>query len=127
MFGEEALLGKFELTIDTKNRLTIPTLTKREVGENLVIVKDPDLNVYRIYSESKITKIYDELNQKILKSRTKEEEINYKKKILELSKTIVKMAKINTSGKINLGTNFTNISNAILIGANDHLILELKK
>lgn len=127
MFGEEALLGKFELTIDTKNRLTIPTLTKREVGENLVIVKDTDLNVYRIYSESKITEIYDELNQKILKSRTKEEEINYKKKILELSKTIVKMAKINTSGKINLGTNFTNISNAILIGANDHLILELKK
>lgn len=127
MFGEEALLGKFDLTIDTKNRLTIPTLTKREVGENLVIVKDPDLNVYRIYSESKITEIYDELNQKILKSITKEEEINYKKKILELSKTIVKMAKINTSGKINLGTNFTNISNAILIGANDHLILELKK
>lgn len=127
MFGEEALLGKFELTIDTKNRLTIPSTTKREVGEKLVIIKDNDLNIYNIYSESKITEIFEKLNQELLKSTTKEEEINYKKKILELSKTIVKNAKVSTQGKINLGANFTNVNDATLIGATDHLILELKK
>ena len=127
MFGEEALLGKIELTLDSKNRLILPTSTKREPGEVVVIVEDKDLDLYKIYSESKITAIFDKLNEELIKATKKTDEINYKKKILELSRTIIRSVKVDKQGKIYLGTKFTNVTNVNLIGAYDHMILELKK
>ena len=127
MFGEEKFFGKSEHIIDDKTRLSLPTSTKRETGEKILIIKDNDLDIFKLYNVEEISKLFDKINEKILNAKTKEEAIINKKKILELSEKIIRSSKVDTLGRIVLGKNFKGTEKVELIGANNHLILRIKK
>ena len=128
MFGDEKLFGQRTQILDgDHNRLALCVETKREPGEILVLIKDEDKIVFRLYSANTITKLYDELNEKILNAKTMEEINFYKDRVIELSKTIIRKPKVDTSGRVVLGSDFDGIEKVNVIGACDHLILELKK
>ena len=58
---------------------------------------------------------------------TLEAKLGSKKEIYDLSKTILKTLKVDKAGRVSLGETFIGITKVNVIGANDHLILELKK
>ena len=81
MFGEEKMFGQTEVSVDEKNRFVLPLFTKREQGDNLVLVEDNDLNIFRIYHIDAIEKMFDQINEKLKSSKTDEErKINKKNK-----------------------------------------------
>lgn len=123
MFGEEYLFGQDILNIDDKNRIFIPSYTKRETGEKLVLMYDTDLELYHLYNSLKIEEIFEELNKKLLGAKTKQEEIMYKRKIYEMSKSILKSSKIDSHGRLLIGKIFEE-EKVLSIGAHDHLILK---
>jgi len=123
MFGENALLGQKKLTIDEKGRIFVPAETKREVGEMLVLAYDEDVNSYKIFSYSTVEKMLNKLNKKILNSKNKTEEIYYKKKLCELSKSILKNLKVDCQGRIQIGKIFEEDYKVLSIGCGDHLMI----
>lgn len=127
MFGEESLLGQNELKIDTKGRIFIPIETKREVGERLVLLYDEDLNIYKIYSYKKLEEKLKELNKMILNAKNKTDEIYYKKKLYEISKSILKCSKVDSQGRIIIGKIFDEQNKVLSIGCEDHLVIEKVK
>ena len=124
MFGEEALLGQAELAIDNKGRFFIPATTKREKGEDLVLLYNPDLKVYEIYSIKRINEMFEELKEKLLNSKNKTEEINYRKRAYQLSKSILRCEKVDNQGRILTGKIFEGQEKLLSTGAYDHLIIE---
>ena len=127
MFGKEKMFSTAEQILYNKTRLNIPSYTKREEGDKFLIIKDRDLNIFRIYNVKVISKIYDKINNKLNKAKTIEEKIKFKKEIYKFSKTIINSATVSKTEKFVLGEKFKNILKVNLIGAGDHLILELKK
>lgn len=127
MFGEKSILGQTELNVDNKGRIFIPANTKREAGEELVLIYNEDLNIYEIYSITKLEERFEELNKLLLKSENKTQEIFYKKKIYELSKSILRSEKVDSQGRILTGKVFENYDKILGVGAYDHLIIEPKK
>lgn len=124
MFGEELMLGQIEMSIDYKGRVIIPVSTKREVGEKLILIHDESLDIYEIYSLSKLTEKFEKLNNLILDAKNKKEENMYKKKLYQFSKSILRSQKIDLQGRISMGKEFKDIKKVLCIGAYDHLIIE---
>ena len=54
MFGDKTMFGQNELTVGDNGRIFIPASTKREVGEELVLLYNDELKIYEIYSISKL-------------------------------------------------------------------------
>ena len=127
MFGENAILGHNEVSIDEKHRIIIPTSTGREQGEKLILIYDKDIELYKVYSIKKADQEFKMLNNKIRESISIREENQYKKKLLEFSKSILRCSKVDAQGRIYLTDNFKKSTKVNCIGAYDHLILELKK
>jgi len=127
MFGEEKILGQIEATIDDKNRLILPIFTKREKDDNLVLIEDKDFNIFRIYTFEQISKIFEKINDNLLKATTEKEIKKYKKQTYNLSKSILKSSKVDKLGRVAVGETFSEIDKVNVIGAYDHVILELKK
>ena len=123
MFADEMMVNQVETRTDEKGRLIIPVWTNREPSENLILLKDEELNIYRLYSPKTIKTFFEKINQKIDESTTPEQELFYKKKLLNFSKSIIKNNKIDDFGRISTGLIKKKIN---LVGAGDHLILELK-
>ena len=71
MFGEKPIFGQSELTVDKKGRIFIPANTKREHGEELVLIDNKDLGVYEIYSVLKLKERFEAINKLIIESKTK--------------------------------------------------------
>lgn len=126
MFGEDILFGQKDIKVDSKGRIFIPSETKRETGDNLVLLYDKDLDVYRIYNFKTIKDILNDLNDKILNSKTKLEVIEYKKKSLEISRSIIRSCKVDTQGRITIGNLFENQDTLLVIGNYDNLVIEPK-
>lgn len=127
MFGEENMYGQSEQIVDSKQRIFLPVSTKREEGDNLALIQDQDFDVYRIYKTQRVDELFDKISEKLSNSKTEAEIRKYKKEIYDLSKTILKTLKVDKMGRVSLGESFVGISKVNIIGARDHLILELKK
>ena len=56
MFGEENILGQCEKTVDEKHRIMIPSFTKSEKGDKLILYYDTEFDVYRIFAIEQINK-----------------------------------------------------------------------
>ena len=126
MFGEDVLLGNSQTNLDHKGRLFLPVNTKREVGENLILLYDSELNIYRLYSDKMIKKEFERINNKIKNATNRVEELEYKRKSYEFSKSIIKSCKVDGNGRITVGNLFD--KNEInLIGDYDNLIIEKVK
>ena len=124
MFGEENLFGQNELTVDKKGRIFVPAYTKREVGEELLLLYNDDLNLYEIYSARKLEEKFEKLNDLMLNSKNKQESNFYKKRIYELSKSILRSSIVDQQGRILTGKTFEDYEKVLSTGAYDHLIIE---
>ena len=127
MFGEERMFGQSEQIIDKKTRLVLPSYTKREEGEKLLLIEDKELNIYRIFRKEVISGVFDINNEKLLNVKKSSEILKIKKELLKLSKMVLKSLEVDKNGRVILGETFKNIEKVNVIGASDHIILELKK
>lgn len=127
MFGEEEMFGQTVQTIDKKTRLILPSLTKREEGDKLLLIEDKELNIYRIFRKEIISGVFAKNNEDLLNAKKSEEILKIKKELLELSKKVLKSLEVDKNGRVVLGENFKNAEKVNVIGASDHIILELKK
>lgn len=124
MFGEESIYGQTVSTLDCQGRIFLPTYTKRECGESLVLTYDNDISLYQIFSCKVFDELVNELQSKILNSNNKLEEIKYKKRIYEISKSIIKKLKVDSQGRINIRSVYNNVDSVLCIGAGNCVILE---
>lgn len=124
MFGDKPIFGQTELKIDEKGRMFIPANTNREVGEELVLLSNKNLNLYEIYSIAKLKEKFEELNELMINSKNKSHRNHYEKMIYELSKSILKSGKVDSQGRIITGKVFEDYENVLSTGAYDHLIIE---
>jgi len=127
MFGEEKMFGKSQIAVDNKTRIILPKSTKREEGDSLALLEDREINIYRIYRAEEIEKTLDKLSEQINDSKTPEERKKYKQELCDLSKSILRISKVDKFGRIILGDSFKNVKTVNVFGARDHLLLELKK
>ena len=127
MFGEENMYGQSEQIVDSKQRIFLPVSTKREEGDNLALIQDKDFDIYRIYKIEKVDELFDKISNKLSNSKTESELKKYKKELYDLSKTILKTIKVDKMGRVSLGESFVGISKVNIIGAKNHIILELRK
>ena len=127
MFGENAILGQDEVSIDEKHRIILPASTRREKGEKLILLFDKEVEKYKIYSIKKATEEFEMINSRIKEAKTKDEATEYKKRLYEYSKSILKCSNVDAQGRILLTDTFKKSTKVNCIGAYDHLILELKK
>ena len=124
MFGDKPMFGQTKLSIDDKNRIIIPVSTNREPGEELLVIDNKELKIYEIYSVKRLEERYKELDDLILNSKTKKEKIFYEKRLLELSKSILRSSIVESKGRIALGKKFEEYKEVLCTGANDRLIIE---
>ena len=124
MFGEKPMFGQSELTLGDKGRIFIPASTKRESGEELVLLYNEELNVYEIYSVNKLNEKFEELNNLILNSKNKKEREFYEKRFYMLSKSILKSEKVDSQGRISTGKIFEGEEKLLCTGAYDRLFIE---
>lgn len=127
MFGDKILLGQSDIVIDDKSRMFLPARTNREKGDNLVLLYDSTLECYKIYSVSAIEETFDRLEKLLDGAKSEQEEAWCKKRLFDFSKSILKECTVDSEGRIALGTTINPNSSALIIGARDHLILQLKK
>ena len=124
MFGDKPIFGQTILNIDSKNRIIVPIYTNREYGEELLLLYNKDFDIYEIYSTKRLEERYIHLNYLVLNATNKKEKNFYEKRLLELSKSILKSIKVEVNGKIALGKYFEGQKELLCTGANDHLIIE---
>lgn len=127
MFGEKPIFGQNELTVCDKGRIFIPAHTKREPGEELVLLYNNDLKLYEIYSSKLLEEKFEKLNNQMLKSKNKTEKNFYEKRLLELSKSILRSEKVDSQGRFLIGKVFEGEEKLLSTGAYDHLIIETLK
>lgn len=124
MFGEKPIFGQNELTVDSKGRIFIPASTKREPGEELVLIDNKDLGVYEIYSVLKLKERFEAINKLIIESKTKKDKLFYERMLCEISKSILRSEKVDSQGRILTGKTFEECDKVLSTGAYDHLIID---
>lgn len=124
MFGEKPIFGQSELTVDKKGRIFIPANTKREPGEQLVLINNKDLGVYEIYSIDKLKERFEQLNKLIMESKTKKEKNFYERMLCEISKSILRSEIVDAQGRFLTGKTFEDCDKVLSTGAYDHLIID---
>lgn len=124
MFGEKSIYGQSSVKIDNKGRMFLPAFTKREIGDNLVLIRDNDISRYKICSSNRLDEIIKELRQKKLAALTEIEKENYSKAELLLIKSFIKNLKVDNQKRVNTGKIFEGIDRILCIGDFDSIILE---
>ncbi len=124
MFGEKPLYGKDILKIDDKGRIFLPKYTRKEKDNELILRYDEEISKYEIYSIDRYNQIMSILEKYAIKSTIKNERLYYKRRICEISKSILKKIKVDSQGRINIGEIDTDSNKILCLGAHDHLILE---
>lgn len=127
MFGERPLYGKDILKIDDKGRIFLPKYTRKEKDDELILRYDEEISKYEIYSIDRYNQIMSILEKYAIKSTIKNERLYYKRRICEISKSILKKIKVDSQGRINISGIEFDTNEILCIGAYDHLIIESKQ
>ena len=124
MFGDRTLLGTYEVSVDSKNRIILPAKTGREVGEELVLAYDEDLKKYFIY---KLSDVEDKIKyyEDIIEITSSEEEIvKLKSKEYEYAKRLKDILTVEKQGRIKLNSDLGKYKKLILIGCGNNIYIE---
>lgn len=127
MFGDETLIGLSKVNVDCKGRMFLPAKTKREKGDKLVLVYDKDIDKYIIYKLEDIESSLKFFSEKINKESSALKIVEWKKRELEFSRSILKNLTVDAQGRIQLMEPLTNYKSLILVGCRDHLIIEMEE
>ena len=125
MFGEKILAGQHDYSIDSKNRMYLPTQSGREPGDSVYLCYDTDIECYTIYSEKSISEKLDKYTLKIDSAKNSEELKEYKLMYLEFAKSIIKVCTVDSAGRIALPNDFVPNQVVHVVGSKDHLVLIL--
>lgn len=121
------LIGQFEVQVDNKARIFIPSKFDSEKGDALVLLHDSLLNCYELYNKNTIEEKFKQLDDLILSAQTEEELARYKLIFYDFCKSILKECVVDSQSRISLGNEFSAHEKLQVIGAYDHAILERKK
>lgn len=124
MFGEKPLYGIDELKVDIKGRIFLPKYTKREQGDELVLLYDKKTSKYEIYSVKRYNEIMDILQKYSLKAVNESDRSKYKERMNQMCKSILKKVTVGTQNRIAIGKIFPNTNKVLCTGVYDHLIIE---
>lgn len=124
MFGEKPMFGQAEVSIDNKGRIFLPTFTSREEGDQVVLVFNDILGVHEIYSVSALEEKFKQIEEQIVKATTKKEEIFYKKRLYQLSKSVLRSVKVDSQGRVLVGKTFEGEDKLLTTGAYDRIMIE---
>jgi DNA-binding transcriptional regulator/RsmH inhibitor MraZ len=100
MFGEKNIYGAYQMIKDEKNRVSLPTQTGAEKGDELIVfTMDGD-----IYLMNKIIadKVISDINERILYAPNNETRLQLKKQLDELTENFVKTIKVGSAGRVSL-------------------------
>lgn len=122
MFNEEPMYGIFDVSVDSKNRIIIPSKTKVCQGDKLVILKDGD--IIKIMAESWFDSIIADLENKANIELDLDKKKAIEEAIYRLCKTVYKTSVADKQGRIVL-SNELGLTNRIkVIGCRSYLRLE---
>ncbi len=125
MFAEKPLYGIKEIAIDDKGRIMLPKFTKRETGDELILLFDSKTSQYKIYNSKRYDEIIDILQKYSLKAINKSDRLKYKKRIYEMCKNVLRTLTVDKQNRVFLGKIFPNSTRRILCtGVSDHLIIK---
>lgn len=124
MFGDNILLGQWEVAQDSKKRIIIPLETGRQLNDELAFIYNENLNVCEIYSKKNIEEKQEQLLSKIRKAKNTKERIECEKELYNFWKSILRIEKLKSQGRMHIGNVFEGQEKVLVIGANDHLIIE---
>jgi DNA-binding transcriptional regulator/RsmH inhibitor MraZ len=123
MFGEEMLIGHNDVLVDNKNRIFLPTYTKREKDDEVLLMYDQDIDRYLLFSKKVIEKKISKLETLIATAKTEQERKECKLLLYTFYEGIIKRCRVDASGRISLGETFNVGDTLTIVGANDHLVL----
>ena len=124
MFGEKPMYGQNELKLCDKGRIFIPASTKREPGEELILLYNSFSKVHEIYSSKILEEKFEKLNQLLMNAQNEQDKKYYEISLLQLSKSILKSEKVDAQGRFLTGKVFEGEEKLLCTGAYDHLIIE---
>ena len=127
MFGDKMLIGQYEVTVSKNSRIVMPSKTNCEENDHLILIYDDILDCYSIYSKITFEEKFKNLDNMVFSAKT-EREFRLRKLIFyNFCKNMLCECIVDKQRRINLKSNFMPAEKLLLIGANDHLILERKK
>ena len=124
MFGEKPMFGQSEVNIDNKGRIFLPAFTGKEEGDQVVLVFNDILEVHEIYSVSALEEKFKQIETQILIAKTKKDEIFYKKRLYQLSKSVLRNVKVDSQGRVLIGKTFEDEEKLLTTGAYDRIMIE---
>jgi len=125
MFGEERMYGQTNISLDVKRRMNVPTFTKAEQNERLVIVNEGDF--FSIYEKNHYLEQIKDLEEQYSKTTNMDERRKMHLELLKFYQTILKEVVVDKQRRFVLGPNFEPNENLCCIGAGDHIILLKQK
>ena len=121
------ILGHYEVSTDDKCRIFVPANVGSEKNDILALMFDEELGCHKLYHANTIKSYFDSLDNLMSNAKSDEELKKYMLWSYKLSKSILKECVVDGQRRIFLGNIFTPNEQLLLMGANNHLILERKK
>lgn len=123
MFGEGNIYGQTSVTLDSKDRIVLPTFTYAEHEDELLVINKEDY-LY-VCKEEKIENIVSNLEQKYIYSNLDEKK-QIELRLLKIYRSILKKVEVDKQKRINLGGIEIPDKKILCIGTRDSLILDTK-
>ena len=128
MFGEEALYGVKEVGIDAKRRIVLPSFTKAEQVDKLVIQKDEE--ELKIIPEDRINKIIEDMQSALFLAKSEQEFRMLKKRLDKFCVSILSVRQCDGQRRLLLPDNYfesEDTNKIMVVGFKDHVKLFTKK
>ena len=125
MFGEEPLIGTSIASLDIKGRIILPSFTKREKGDKLVLVHDSIDGYVKIYRYDTVEEKVENLSKQVESAKTKEDKIVFLKELREYCKSLNSPAIVSSQGRFTLSDKSKLFGDKVSVtGCYDHVVIE---
>ena len=125
MFGDKSILCNCEVRVDDIGRFSLPAILGGK-SKDIVVLKPSEVieGAYELYSEKYVSKIMDELFQKSISAKTKEEAITYKERLIAYSKSMERTVALQSGGRVAFLKELSGFDKVVLTGCSKFLLIE---
>lgn len=95
MFGDTELLGIYEKNIDSKGRISIPSVLKPEAGEQVGLAYGPDYNHLLLMTLKSFKELYERLSE-----ANNKEILEQDPKLVEQMKKLIGLVEVDKQGRV---------------------------
>lgn len=103
MFGEDLLIGKKIVNIDSKNRICLPSFTKAEKNDEIALINKIDTTGYpyiKLYLLKKYKEIAERLKKLQENATSTQEFMQYEQKIIDICSYIDAVLKVDSQRRV---------------------------